>query len=435
MKGKHAKNKEWNRTVRRMLSIIPVLLVALSVYTMSALAWFRSSIMEKPMEIASGQYVGQVEIVKDATGLMNDENLIGRPYQTSSFLNESVDLSGLGGAQKAYIIVSNFKENETKPGTIADPSDNSSRADNIPFQYELELKIGNENATIERVTSSEGTQAQNNSLDVAKCQSLEPGKKDVYAVTLPGSQNADLSNVKLQLRTAFTGSTIHTAYSLEDLQKDYAPGSVVYLMNNIEEPERELRFEDGSYPNLVLNGYLLEVKSLTVDAGQDVYSTMDIGGGMLKIDGKTYSDEDTIQSEGEGNVTVKLLDLKDTYQQNQIDAGETNDAEVLDQPESQNNEVEQPVSPQKGTSGSISSTPSRGQGSDASKPAQKPPVSSSSAASSSSVSSQAPSSVSSPPQGISSSKPAGGNTVSTPPAEPDRSGQQNTAMVDKAGKD
>ena len=79
MKGKHAKNKEWNRTVRRMLSIIPVLLVALSVYTMSALAWFRSSIMEKPMEIASGQYVGQVEIVKDATGLINDENLIGRP--------------------------------------------------------------------------------------------------------------------------------------------------------------------------------------------------------------------------------------------------------------------------------------------------------------------------------------------------------------------
>ena len=55
MKGKHAKKKEWDRTVRRMLSIIPVLVVALSVYTMSALAWFSSSIVEKPMEIASGQ--------------------------------------------------------------------------------------------------------------------------------------------------------------------------------------------------------------------------------------------------------------------------------------------------------------------------------------------------------------------------------------------
>ena len=79
-----------------MLSIIPVLVVALSVYTMSALAWFSSSIVEKPMEIASGQYVSQVEIVKEETGLINDDNLIGESHKTSSFLNENIDLSGLG---------------------------------------------------------------------------------------------------------------------------------------------------------------------------------------------------------------------------------------------------------------------------------------------------------------------------------------------------
>nr|WP_317413320.1 hypothetical protein [uncultured Solibaculum sp.] len=439
MKGKHAKKKEWNRTVRRMLSIIPVLVVALSVYTMSALAWFSSSIMEKTMEIASGQYVSQVEIVKNYDGLMNDENLIGKPYQTSSFLNESVDLSNLEGTQTAYIIVSNFKENTTEPGTIADVPDDSSGANNIPFQYELELKAGNTKLDIERMDSSEGIQSQNDSTSMMKCESLEPGKKDIYKVTLPAGQDAGLQDAKLQLRTAFTGSTIHTASSLADLQKEYKPGSVVYLTGNIEAPDAELVFK-GSYPNLVLNGYLLHVKNLMVDAEPDLYSTMDISDGMLQIGDKVYSDEDTIQSEGQGHITVNLLNLGTEHQESIADPEETNDAEVLDQPESpQNEEQQQPASPSKRPSTSTSSAPSKEQGSTASKPTQKPkpPASSSSAAASSSASNTEPSSIpASSSQGSSSSKPASGNnTVSTPPVEPDRAGQQDTAIVDEVAKD
>ncbi|CZT55307.1 hypothetical protein BN3661_00380 [Eubacteriaceae bacterium CHKCI005] len=434
MKGKHAKKKEWDRTVRRMLSIIPVLVVALSVYTMSALAWFSSSVVEKPMEIASGQYVSQVEIVKEETGLINDDNLIGESHKTSSFLNENIDLSGLGTTQTAYIIVSNYNENQSDPGTIADADvDNSTH--NIPFQYELELKAGGSSVNIKRVDgNSEGTPVQEGTTDsVVKCESLDPGKRDIYQVTFTEEQLKNLGDVQLQLRTAFTGSAIYHASSLDDLtQTEYAPGSVVYLMNNIEEPEAELTFDQGSYPNLVLNNYLLKVGNLTVEADEGVYSTMDISGGVLDVGGKVYdSAKDTIESVGEGRITVNLLDLKEEYRKD----GADDDAQALDQLEVQENEVQQPAEENPSISdSSVPSAPVKDQAPSTSKPSEKPSVSSSRpASSSSSTSASTAPSVSSPDKESSSAKPADNSSApsSSPPVEPDRTGQQDVAIVEK----
>lgn len=212
------------------------------------------------------RYLAQIDILREP-GTVTDENLLWSSGQISSFCG---DITLDPDVSSIYLRVSSVS------------------VSTLPFQYELELL--SESGSLFSVPSA------------GEKYVLTPGIAAAETVTVPSGQT-----LRLQFRTAFQNSTIVTASASKELTAYHAPGTVIYLTEDIA-AEQALVF-DKSYPNINLNGYTLEAEAITVSAPEGICGTMCIENGFLFIGGRVYTGQERIPTSGGGFVAVTLRDL------------------------------------------------------------------------------------------------------------------------------
>ncbi len=258
---------------QQIMSMVMTLVIVGCSTVVSATMWFRQSFDEivptLPCEI-------RVQLVKDIDQPYMGDNLIWSSGVLGvTYIDQTISLD-LKQDTAVYAIVSNLYGYEE----VA--------------QYELQVSQG-ERVLLESVTQGKGFRFL-----------LEKGKSKIYP---PVHLKASDESIHIQLRTALQDEKIFTASTVEELtQKEYPAKSVVYLTGDIHH-DGELLF-DKSYPIINLSGYTLSCKSVTVSAAKGTFGEMKITNGIFKVGDKQYTNDDVIESTGEGRVLINFSNLR-----------------------------------------------------------------------------------------------------------------------------
>lgn len=159
------------KTVRRMLALIPVLVLAVAAYSVSVFAWFQGSLTNKGNIIHAGEFSARVELVgENDTVLWDGDNL--REYDGAPAISQS----------DAVIVTLRIVHQGS-----------------LPCQYQVALSAGGAPLTL---TADVDTPAYT----PGEKQILEIGKTHTYTVALPNNA-ADLY---LRFRVAFRNNPVPT---------------------------------------------------------------------------------------------------------------------------------------------------------------------------------------------------------------------------------
>lgn len=271
-RGKHHVRTS-NNTMKRIIAVIPIVVLILICYTITVFGWFQDSLVSSA-KIKSGQYTAKIDILKDADGPASEDNLLwGSPENIISY-DGNIELSD-SRVTTAYISISNYSTSS------------------LAFQYQIELTVDDKEIDLVCLNDNVESSSAGNSV-------INPAEVIKYRFNLP--VGSDSGNIRLQLRTAFKNTSISTADSVDTLSQ--AKGTV-YLTEDIVAEKSVLNIS-GNYPNINLSGHTLSVKDINIDAEKGVFTTMCIENGTLIIGSKMYGDKDNITVSGEGHVTVTL---------------------------------------------------------------------------------------------------------------------------------
>lgn len=262
---------------KKLFTIIPLCILIILTYTVTVSAWFTDFAQNNQMQIRSGTYDAQIEIIKDPAQPISGDNLLWKTNNPVQSADTDIPITETA----FYVRITNYTTS-----TLA-------------FQYQAKITTA---AGITVTTEKDDAAAE------MKSAQLEPGTTDLYYVQLSAAPTA---GIRFQFFTAFQSAHIVLVSEPEQLTQDYEQGTVLYLEKDISTPDQDLIF-DHCYPNINLNGHLLSVQSLQIQAPKDVYSTMSIGNGVLCINGANLKDSDTLSQTGEGKIVVTLHDLTNT---------------------------------------------------------------------------------------------------------------------------
>ena len=262
---------------KKLFTIIPLCILIILTYTVTVSAWFTDFAQNNQMQIRSGTYDAQIEIIKDPAQSISGDNLLWKTNNPVQSADTDISITETA----FYVRITNY-------GTST-----------LAFQYQAKITTA---AGITVTTEKDGAAAE------MKSAQLKPGTTDLYYVQLSAAPTA---GIRFQFCTAFQSAHIVLVSEPDQLTQDYEQGTVLYLEEDISTPDQDLIF-DHCYPNINLNGHLLSVQSLQIQTQKDVYSTLSIGNGVLCINGTNLKDSDTLSQTGEGKIVVTLHDLTDT---------------------------------------------------------------------------------------------------------------------------
>ncbi len=165
---RHAEPSGSARTARRMLAIVPILVVTLVVYAVAVFAWYQAGVVNTGNTIRTGSFAAQVEIT-DASG------------QQTLWSSAESEPNGILGCGEAITLASSGEMRITVSNLATST---------LSFQYRVALVAGD---------SALALTATGNADKV-----LEPKEAETYSFTLP----ENTQQVTLELRTAFTGNDL-----------------------------------------------------------------------------------------------------------------------------------------------------------------------------------------------------------------------------------
>lgn len=173
MKYKHISEKQSasRKTVRKMLALIPVLVLAVAAYSVSVFAWFQASLTNEGNFIQAGEFSARVELVGENNAVLWDGD----------------HLCEYDGAVAIF------------PQDTATVTLRIIHQGSLPYQYQIALSSGGDRFTL---TADADTPAYTPD----KKQILDVGETHTYTIALPAS-SADL---RLQFRAVFQNNPVPT---------------------------------------------------------------------------------------------------------------------------------------------------------------------------------------------------------------------------------
>ncbi len=167
-KPQHAAPSASVRTARKMLALVPVLVVALVCYAIAVFAWYQAGVVNTGNTIRTGSFTARVEITTEDGQLLWSSDKV----DTKGILDYSgsIDLTETGSMRV----------------TVSNPSTST-----LAFQYRV-------------VLSADGTSLLLTGREGDADGILEPNATESYAFTIP----AETRNVTLEFRTAFRNSAL-----------------------------------------------------------------------------------------------------------------------------------------------------------------------------------------------------------------------------------
>lgn len=251
--------KPTTRTMRKILMIIPVLVIAIVSYTVTVYAWFQASIVNSGNAIAVGQYQAKVEILDANSGVL---------WSSSEGVNDLDSTITLPG-------------NYTGEATLCVRCLESST---VAFKYQIELTVDSI-SLLSAVPSTE--------------EVLEPGiASKNYEITIPEGT----TELRLQFHTAFKDSTsmqevvpgLRTSDSHSPVKTSPAPAAseISSGTETVSQPSSVSTSESPCVPSNVTSGGETESQpseSQTVSTSADSGTESEVPGGG----------EDTISEQAE----------------------------------------------------------------------------------------------------------------------------------------
>lgn len=166
-KPQHAAPSASVRTARKMLALVPILVVALVSYAIAVFAWYQAGVVNTGNTIRTGSFTARVEMKDQAGQLL--------------WSSDNVDANGILDYSGPIVLSKTGSMNLT----ISNPS-----ASTLAFQYRVALVTDNGSLPLNEIGTADGI--------------LELNEAESYSFTIPeGTQN-----VTLEFRTAFRNSAL-----------------------------------------------------------------------------------------------------------------------------------------------------------------------------------------------------------------------------------